>query len=259
MRAQVKTSLRQRVTPPARESRARVSGFTLVEIAVAVFLITLVLGSILGPLAAQVEQRQVTETEKRIEEIKEALIGFAAVNGYLPCPAKSATDGTEDRTAGVCTAGKRVGFLPWVTLGVSAIDPWGDLLRYSVVPAFADATTVFDLTTPRDIVIVGRQPSPPYAPINLTNAGPDGVPAVVLSHGKNAYGATGEGGFVRATPGGAAWVAGVDEFDNANGSVRFMSRVRTTLTGGTGGEFDDIVIWISPNVLFARMIAAGRF
>jgi len=54
-------------------------------------------------------------------------------------------------------------------------------------------------------------------------------------------------------------VAGVDEFDNANGSVRFMSRVRTTLTGGTGGEFDDIVIWISPNVLFARMIAAGRF
>ena len=255
MHAQVNTSFRRRGAVPAGRSPACVRGFTLVEIAVAVFLITLVLGSVLGPLAAQVEQRQVTETEKRIEEIKEALIGFAAVNGYLPCPAKSATDGTEDRTAGVCTAGKRVGFLPWVTLGVSATDPWGDLFRYSVVPAFADATTVFDLTTPRDIVIVGRQPLSPYAPINLTNGGPDGVPAVVLSHGKNAYGATGEGGFVRATPGG--WAG--DEQVNATNATNFYSRVRTSLTTATGGEFDDIVIWISPNVLFARMIAAGRF
>lgn len=234
----------------------RLSGFTLVEIAVAIFLITLLLGSILGPLATQVEQRQSTETEKRIEEIKEALVGFAAVNGYLPCPAKSATDGTEDRTAGVCTGGKRVGFLPCVTLGVTATDPWGDLYRYSVVPAFADATAVFGLTTPRDILITGRDNA--GAAINLTNASPDGVPAVVLSHGKNSYGATGEGGFVRANPGGAAWAAGIDEFDNANGNVRFINRIRTTRTAAPGGEFDDIVVWISPNVLFARMIAAGR-
>lgn len=227
-------------------------GFTLIEIAVAVFLITLVLGSVLGPLAAQVEQRQAAETEKRIEEIKDALIGFAAVNGNLPCPAKSATDGTEDRTLGVCTGGKRVGFLPWVTLGLSATDPWGDLFRYSVVLAYADFNTKFDLTTPRDILISGRDPL--GAAINLTNASPDGVPAVVLSHGKNGYGATGEGGFVRATPGG--WAG--DEQVNATSATNFFSRVRTTNTAATGGEFDDIVVWISPNVLVARMIAAGR-
>jgi prepilin-type N-terminal cleavage/methylation domain-containing protein len=244
----------RKLDSPEAEAPPRQRGFTLIEIAVVVFLITLVLGSVLGPLAAQVEQRQATETEKRIEEIKEALIGFAAVNGYLPCPAKSATDGTEDRTAGVCTGGKRVGFLPWVTLGITSSDPWGDLFRYSVVPAFADATTVFGLTTPRDILISGREPSIPYAAINLTNASPDGVPAVVLSHGKNGYGATGEGGFVRATP--AGWAG--DEQVNATSATNFFSRVRTTNTAATGGEFDDLVVWISPNVLFARMIAAGR-
>jgi prepilin-type N-terminal cleavage/methylation domain-containing protein len=253
MRPQIAAEPLPRCDRSAASLVHRQQGFTLIEIAVAVFLITLVLGSVLGPLAAQVEQRQSTETEKRIEEIKEALIGFAAVNGYLPCPARSAIDGTEDRTAGVCTAGKRVGFLPWVTLGVSATDPWGDLFRYSVVPAFADATTVFGLTTARDILITGRDTA--GAAINLTNAGPDGVPAVVLSHGKNGYGATGEGGFVRATPGG--WAG--DEQINATNATNFFSRVRTTRTAAPGGEFDDIVIWISPNVLFARMIAAGRF
>ena len=61
-------------------------GFTLVELAISIFIIALLLGSILVPLATQVEQRQISETQKTIEEIKEALIGFALANSYLPCP-----------------------------------------------------------------------------------------------------------------------------------------------------------------------------
>ena len=77
---------------------ATTRGFTLVEIAVALFIVTLVLGSILVPLTSQVEQRQISDTRKTLEEIKEALMGFAVANGYLPCPAISATNGLEDRT-----------------------------------------------------------------------------------------------------------------------------------------------------------------
>ena len=62
-------------------------GFTLIELSVVVLVITLLLGSLLIPLATQVEQRNMSETQKRLQEIKEALIGFAIANGRFPCPA----------------------------------------------------------------------------------------------------------------------------------------------------------------------------
>jgi type II secretory pathway pseudopilin PulG len=45
-------------------------GFTLVELAVVVLVVTLLLGSLLIPLATQVEQRNVSETQKRLQESK---------------------------------------------------------------------------------------------------------------------------------------------------------------------------------------------
>ncbi|HUF20058.1 MAG TPA: prepilin-type N-terminal cleavage/methylation domain-containing protein [Burkholderiales bacterium] len=238
--------------------RASQHGFTLIEIAVAVLVITLLLGSLLVPLTTQVEQRQISEAERRLAEIKEALIGFAAINGYLPCPAISATDGTEDRTAGACTLvggnPKRNGILPWVTLGVPPLDPWGNLYRYSVDPEFADIN-VITLDAKGDIVLRSRNAA--GAAINLTNATVPEIPVVVLSHGGNGHGATGEGGVVRATRTG--WGTGQDdEFTNATSATEFWVRTRTTNPAATGKEFDDIVVWISPNVLMARMVAAGR-
>lgn len=85
------------------------SGFTWIELAVAIFVIALLLGNILVPLAAQVGTRQVAETQKTMDEIRDALLGFAATNGYLPCPdlqsGAGANDGTEDIDAvtGLCS------------------------------------------------------------------------------------------------------------------------------------------------------------
>ena len=239
--------------------RARQQGFTLIEIAVAVLVITLLLGSLLVPLNTQVEQRQIGETERRLAEIKEALIGFAAINGYLPCPAISATDGTEDRTAGACTLvggnPKRDGMLPWATLGVSPLDSWNNLYRYSVDPDFSDINNLIALDRKGDIVLRSRNAA--GAAINLTNASDPEIPVVVLSHGGNAHGATGEGGLARATRTG--WGSGVDdEFTNATNATEFWVRTRTTNPAANGKEFDDIVVWISPNVLMARLVAAGR-
>jgi len=70
-------------------------GFTLIEMAVAIFIITLLIGSILFPLTTQVEQRQIAETQKILDETRQAIIGFAVINGRLPRPAVSATNGTE--------------------------------------------------------------------------------------------------------------------------------------------------------------------
>ena len=58
---------------PGDFAMTRSRGFTLIELAVALFIIALLLGSILVPLATQVEQRQISETQKTMEEIRDAL------------------------------------------------------------------------------------------------------------------------------------------------------------------------------------------
>jgi hypothetical protein len=67
------------------------------------------------------------------------------------------------------------------------------------------------------------------------------APALLLSIGKN----------------GATGAAGADETANTNGDVVFVSHDAAPATAANG-EFDDLVVWLSPNILFNRMVAAGR-
>jgi len=229
-------------------------GFTLVEMAVALFIIALLLGSILVPLTAQVEQRQIADTQKKQDEAKEALIGFALANGYLPCPAISATNGQEDRTAGTCTGGKRDGYLPWDTLGISRLDAWGRIYRYSVTPAFANSNSasLFKVTTSTDITVRTRDGGGALT-VLASN-----VPAIVVAHGKNGYGAVDNLGAALALPSG--WpAANTDENSNATSTTSFVSRSpQAEGASGTGGEFDDVVTWVPLYLLLNRMIAAGK-
>jgi hypothetical protein len=219
------------------------------------FIIALLLGAILVPLATQVEERQIAETQKKQDEIKEALIGFVVANGYLPCPAVSATDGSESARTPLagppptnrCNA--RSGFLPWQALGTHKSDAWGRLFRYNVSPAFTDTTPpvpAFSLATAPDIVIAG-----------LTNA--TSVTAIVVSHGKNGYGGTDEAGTPVADPS-DGWAAHPDENTNAQiATTTFISRLpQAKGASGAGGEFDDIVTWVPRYVLLNRMVTAGK-
>ena len=90
-------------------------GFTLIEVAIAVVVIALLLGSILGPLSIRIEQADRQETQALLDEIKEALYGFSVTNGRLPCP-DTDSDGSENRTSGACTGGVVVGNLRGLTL-----------------------------------------------------------------------------------------------------------------------------------------------
>lgn len=106
-------------------------GFTLIEMAVAVFIVTLLLGSILVPLGSQVQQRQISDTQKYLEEIRESLVGFAIAYGRLPCPASATSAGVESPVGGGACALNYVGFVPAATLGIAtvdnqgfAVDPW---------------------------------------------------------------------------------------------------------------------------------------
>lgn len=229
-------------------------GFSLIEVAVVLFIIVLLLGSILVPLGTQVEQRQISDTEKAMNEITEALIGYAVANGNLPCPAVSATNGLEARTGNACTGNVRQGYLPWQTLGVARSDAWNHLYRYSVTLAYANSSVLFGLATAPDITIQTRNSAGTLT--NLTNA--NTVPAVIISHGKNGYGSVDVNGTVQALP--AGWPAGnTDENTNTTGTTSFVSRdAQGVNAAGTGGEFDDIVVWVSRYALINRMVSASK-
>lgn len=219
-------------------------GFTLVEMAIVLAIVGLLLGGLLPTISSQVERQRTSETRKQLDEIQQALIGFAIIKGRLPCPA-SGTIATGQSNAGLeqgaCGTGANGGVLPWVTLGVSETDAWGRRFTYRVTPVFATAGAPFQLS------------ASPNLDTGLTTSSSDtsiaaGVPAVVISHGANGLGA------YMPTGGTPPTTATGDELDNVatDNNNHFVSH------DFVQNGFDDIVIWLSPNILFNRMVAAGK-
>jgi prepilin-type N-terminal cleavage/methylation domain-containing protein len=223
-----------------------VRGFSLIEMAVVLFVITLLIGSLLVPLSTQVEQRQISDTQKALDEAREALIGYAVVNGRLPRPAISFVNGAE-RPANCVTEADCTGFIPWTVLGTARLDAWGKIIRYSVTPAFANSA--FTLSTTATKIIQSRSPNSPFAMGPMVT----GVPAVIFSHGRNNWGTSNTN---TAFPDSSA--TNVDEDANAGANITFTYRPFSANTGATGGEFDDMIVWLPMTVLANRMVAAGK-
>lgn len=247
------SGIRDRRTPG--HIRLKGGGFTLVELAVSLFIIALLLGSILVPLTTQVEQRQISETQKIMDEIREALMGYAVANGNLPCPdltaGTGANDGVEDvnGATGVCqvlSGTIATGNLPWVTLGLGGQDAWGNRFRYTVLSNFSQRSpaTPFSILTSASTLRVCSSSSCP-APL-ITDA----AVAVVVSHGNNGLGAmSAETNTARAAP------TSPDEVENTNANLDTVSRVRSNVAGS---EFDDVVVWLPKFTLVNRMVAASK-
>ena len=216
-------------------------GFTLVEMAIVLIIFSLLVGGMMMSLSSQQDLASSRETEMRMNEIRDALLGFAVVNGRLPCPANpaiasgAAGAGIEYApTAAGCTTAT-TGVIPWGTLGVSETDGWGRRLSYAVTKEFA-SNTRFALATPGDINI------------HATVGGPNqatAIPAVIVSHGAN--------GFRAYLPNGTQMgvTADADEQENSNADTTFISKIPTP-------TFDDQLTWIAPTILMNRMISAGR-
>ncbi|MBV6411245.1 MAG: type II secretion system GspH family protein [Burkholderiales bacterium] len=246
---------------PRRLTYAR--GFTLAEMAVVLVIVALLIAGMMLPLSAQQDIRARQETEKTLNDIREALVGFAAANGRLPRPAVSAVNGAENpATCGNDAACS--GFIPWATLGVHKLDGWNKLVRYSVTPDFANAPITLTTKAIRTVqtrdhlgnlsYLVGVDDDPP---------GGDGIPdcttparcaaAVVFSQGRRNWG-TNDAGDALADES----ATNVDEDANENGPTNYFSRLPVTDTAAAGGEFDDMVVWLPTTILINRMIAAGK-
>lgn len=242
---------------------SRQQGFSLLEMAIVLAIVGLLMAGLLPTLSGQMEQQRRNETTKQLDEIKEALIGYAIINGRLPCPASTSSAGAESFDAGGSASNGDCsnfndGFLPAATLGVSptdsegfAIDPWGNRIRYAVTSADSNAfTTTSGMSTtgisnlsPDLIVCSSASSSSSSCSVSNTTLTTT-APAVIYSTGLKLLDGNDE-----------------DENQNTSGSETpdrvFVSHTPTS-SGASNGEFDDLVVWLSSNVLINRMVTAGK-
>jgi prepilin-type N-terminal cleavage/methylation domain-containing protein len=235
------------------------NGFSLIEMAIVLMIVGLLLGGMLVPLTAQMEQRNISDTQKALSEIKEAIIGFTLANGRMPCPADptiatgSINAGKERATC--TTTANSTGALPWATLGVNETDAWGNRYTYRVTSDFADAigNSTYGGCTPSPIPTLASFGLCSVGNLNVWSSAAKvttiaaSVPAVIISHGKNGAGAYTTKGIQLAVGSNA------DEQENSDGNAD-TDYVSHTINS----TFDDLVAWISPNILFNRMVTAGK-
>lgn len=229
----------------------RHQGFTLIELAIVLIIVTLLIGGLAVPLSAQIQARRIAETRKTLDAAQEAIVGFAmthpgslAPNRRLPCPDTDG-DGRENLDIAANSCQSNAGWLPWVNLGVGAQDAWGNRLRYSVLTKFA--TEGFRASsTPADPLVVCTAAS-------CSTTAPDvaaDVVYVLVSHGPNGWGARNLSGSTLAAP------SGPDEIANLDNDRIYVSRTPTD-TSAVRGEFDDLVAWTPFVQLIAQVCPAG--
>lgn len=252
--------------------------FTLIELSVVLFIISLLMVGLLGPVGTQIESQERQQTIDTMNDIMESLYGFAVINGRLPCPDATGDGVSDPNVSGVCIAvAPGDGWLPWQTLGLNIQgDVWGNRFKYHVTtPGFTTIDTgvcaadgELDLCQAGTIDIFTRGDNPVTTTTIESkfdgNDAANDVPAVVISHGRNSLGATTVNGVILT-----ATTAGTDENENddANTDGFFYSRGFSEGAAGCADdtdestvlcEFDDIVMWISPNVLMNRMVKAEK-
>jgi len=224
------------------------------EMAVVLLIMGFLLSGLLVSVSQNAENNRRTDASAKMESIQEALYGFAQTTGRLPCPAAIASAGAESRDgSNNCTQWH--GFVPAATLGITGsvngngllLDLWGNPYRYSIgsgffAPAVASLTTVFanwptTLPNPGLRVCLDETCSDTIA---------NNIPAVVLSMGAN---------WAQYTS--AAEVANAGAVAQPPGTGVTTTNIFVSTTYDED-NFDDIVLWLSPNILFTRMISAGK-
>jgi len=225
-------------------------GFTLLEMAVALLVIGLLLGNFIVPLSARLDTQRIKRTDKTLEEIKEALLGFALINGRLPCAAPKLpyvdNDGINIPISEE-EIGKehlewcdKEGFLPWKDLGVGRYDGWGNRFRYRADKVYANGipnslkteNTSYRLKIQNKNKDIDLTSEEDYSGKNYSR-----LVAIIFSSGKNN----------RA------------ENENDDGDNIYIQDVYVEDREDETNTFDDRLIWLSKYTLMNRLIAAKQW
>jgi prepilin-type N-terminal cleavage/methylation domain-containing protein len=228
---------------PYKQSQA---GFTLLEMAVVMVILGVLLGGLITPLSTQRDIANERGTDRSMAEVYSALIGYAVVNGRLPCPATLASNGSESPIGGgACTT--EHGFVPAVTLGLNGrfnntnqlLDEWYNPIKYSLSNAGGTFQYSTGISLPLQTPSLRICRSTACVPTEIIA---DNLVAVIISRGKD----------------GAAAPVSPDQLRNFkpenNSNTSFVTHESSE---SVGAEFDDRLIWISPTQLALPLVQAG--
>jgi type II secretory pathway pseudopilin PulG len=241
---------------------SRSAGFSLIELAMVLFIISLVVGGLLVPLSTQLEARQRNDTQARLEEIREALIGYALINGRLPCPTNELDPNDADYgyADANCNTAPAIGYLPWKELGVVQYDSWGVARTSASDPMYGYWRYIVDT----EFACPGATPACDGSTQVALSDGPSDGLAIEDDYG-NSLSSSSEPPVAIVYSAGARDL-GNEDGDNDEETGKEDGENATTETspgpyiyaGGTvTQDFDDLTIWLTRPLLFSRMVAAG--
>jgi type II secretory pathway pseudopilin PulG len=269
-------------------SQTAVFGFSLVELAIVLFIVGILMLSLMSTLSSQVDQRNFDDTRRRLEQARELLLGYAIVNGRLPCPARDTNPSTvastsaemRDAATGNCTGsgvddyyggtlagGFTGGLLPALTIGYQqvdsfgfAVDAWQNRIRYAV----AKQNTNCAVSPPANTRLFTHAANLKFYGVSCQ---PDDLLVCKSTGVTPAVSATSCGG----TPPGAnqlmskslvvaiifsigkngdTFGTDADEAANLDGNETFVFHTPTP-------SFDDQFTWITVGEVYSRLIAGG--
>ncbi|MDM8563261.1 hypothetical protein QUF54_07900, partial [Candidatus Marithioploca araucensis] len=207
-----------------------------------------IMSALFFPLTMRVDHKRMKATQERLEEIKEALLGFAVLNDSLPCPALSAEDGKSPVPPPVPCGNE--GYLPWADLGVGRYDAWGNPFRYRV-----GSQSPY---TSSDLKVQDKQA------IDLVNKDKDGnsrIIAIIFSCGKN--------GFPDPTPktdlnltndaDGNRNIKAICTNAGTKNNAVYIQDVYVEDKSDGINTFDDMLIWLPKSILINRLAEAGKW
>ncbi len=201
-------------------------GFTLIEIAIVMVLIGLLAGGGAYVMGMLTQRKARTETTDYLNQAREALLSHAINQGALP-QASANTDGTVSDGDGQAD-----GYFPYLDLKMRPTDFYKRTLRYAV-----NSNLTTDLRTTCSALKAGLSGAPQVVDADGSSSA-FSVAAVLVSAGPRD--ADGDGNvFDRITSG--SYVG-----DNTDGTPNYLRYP-------PGDHFDDLVVYIGENELYARL------
>lgn len=260
----------------------------MIEMAVVMLIMGALLSGLLVALTQTSNNTRITTAKTQMLKIEEALYAFAQAHGRLPCPATFDSGGYENPNDGSGDCTLPHGFVPSASLSLYGrinddglmLDPWANPYRYSIAPyevdangsweaegdgeyAFTDKNRLQELFNNQNMnselgfnsgensstlrICTSYQCSPGEDISTL-------APAIVLSMGRN---------WTELNSNCPAGSVSSDEEANSgtnwHNSEYCLTDTNTFVDAEYNEEnFDDIIVWLSPYILFSRLIDAQQ-
>jgi len=143
-----------------KQAKLKEIGFTLIEGVLAIILFSLLMTGAVSLYTKTLALSKSEQADLELRRIKQKLLNYVQVNGYLPCPDVDASqDGYGDRKDNDPNKGckSRFGRLPWNEIGSKPKDPWGNYYFYRINAKATNNKEIHNLCSKSSAGVFGKK------------------------------------------------------------------------------------------------------